>query len=77
MGTGVSLSPFLGNKSTHDMKKIFKTIASVTCATSIILAGCENMDGSLNSRWTLAWMALAVVSGLIFNRLDREQSETN
>ena len=58
------------------MKKIFKTIASVTCVTSIILAGCENMDGSLNSRWTLSWLSVAVVSGLAFNRLDKGNTKS-
>ena len=37
----------------------------------MFLAGAENTDGSCNVIWTLGWMASAVVSGLIWGRLDR------
>ena len=58
------------------MKKILKSIASVVCATSVILAGAENLDGSPNVVWTVAFLGLAVVSGLVFNRLDKKTCKT-
>ena len=53
------------------MRRLFKTILGCVCFASIILAGAENPDGSCNVIWTLGWMASAVVSGLIWGRLDR------
>ena len=51
--------------------KTLKTILGCLCVASIILAGAENPDGSCNVIWTLVWMASAVVSALIWGRLDR------
>ena len=45
------------------MKKALKTILAVACFAGIILAGCEERDGSCNLVWTLGWMAVAVAAG--------------
>lgn len=58
------------------MKKTLKTIASVVCVASIILAGAENADGSCDLAWTLSWLSVAVVSGLAFNRLDKGNTKS-
>ena len=76
MGTGANSSPFLWNQEKLDMKKTLKTIASVVCFASIILAGAENLDGSPDVTWTLSWLAVAVVSGLAFNRLDKGNTKS-
>lgn len=55
------------------MKKIFKTIAAIICFASIILAGAENLDGSCSVPWTLGWMLSAVVWGVIFKKMERQQ----
>lgn len=52
------------------MKRVIKIIAGCVCFASIILAGAENPDGSCNIIWTLGWMSAAVVSGLLWGRLD-------
>ena len=52
-------------------KQIVKTVLAVVCFTSIILAGAENPDGSCNLVWTLAWMAVAVLSGRGFFKLEK------
>ena len=52
------------------MRKIFKTITAVACFASIILAGCQNPDGSCDLAWTLGFLALAVLSGYAFKRLE-------
>lgn len=52
------------------MKRVIKIIAGCVCFASIILAGAENPDGSCNIIWTLGWMSSAVVSGLIWGKLD-------
>lgn len=52
------------------MKKIVKTLLAVACVAGIILAGCENTDGSCNLVWTLSWLAVATASGLGFRRIE-------
>ena len=52
------------------MKRAIKIILGCVCLASVILAGAENPDGSCNIIWTLGWMASAVVSGLVWGRLD-------
>lgn len=52
------------------MKKITKTILAVACFAGIILAGCEEPDGSCNIVWTLGWMALAVVAGIGLKKME-------
>lgn len=52
------------------MKKIVKTILAVACVTGIILAGCENPDGSCNIIWTLSWLAVAVASGMGLKKME-------
>ena len=52
------------------MKKALKTILAVACFTGIILAGCEEPDGSCNIIWTLSWLSVAVASGLGLKRME-------
>ncbi len=52
------------------MKKIVKTILAVACFTGIILAGCEEPDGSCNLIWTLSWLAVAVASGFGLKKME-------
>ena len=52
------------------MKRIAKLILGAGCFLSIILAGCENLDGSCNVIWTLSWMALAVICAHGWKRLE-------
>ena len=52
------------------MKKIVKTLLAVACVSGIILAGCENPDGSCNIIWTLGFLALAVASGYGLKKME-------
>lgn len=52
------------------MRQFIRFIAGTLCFASIVLAGCEEMDGSCNVAWTLGWMLSAVVWGAIFNRME-------
>lgn len=52
------------------MKKIFKTILAVACIAGIILAGCEEPDGSCNLVWTLSWIAVATAAGLGLKKME-------
>lgn len=54
----------------NNMKKIVKTILAVACFAGIILAGCEEPDGSCNIIWTLSWMAVAAASGLGLKKME-------
>ena len=55
------------------MKKIVKTILAVACFSGIILAGCENPDGSCNLLWSLTFIGIAGFSGLGYKALEDEQ----
>ena len=52
------------------MKKTIKSILAVACFAGIILAGCEEPDGSCNIIWTLSWLSVAVASGLGLKRME-------
>ena len=52
------------------MKKIVKFVLSVACIAGIILAGCEESDGSCNLIWTLGWLSVAVASGFGIKKLE-------
>ena len=52
--------------------KLTRTIIGMLCFTSIVLAGAENPDGSVNFVWTLLWIAVAFVAAKIFIRLDEK-----
>lgn len=56
--------------------RLTRSIMGILCFTSIILAGAENPDGSVNFGWTLLWIAVAFVAVKIFIRLD-EKANTN
>ena len=58
-------------KLMKEMKKILKTILAVGCFAAIILAGAENADGSCDLVWTLAWMAVAVLCGRGYGKLEK------
>lgn len=57
-------------KKTNDMRKIVKAILAAACIAGIILAGCENPDGSCNLIWTLGFLALALISGYGFKNME-------
>lgn len=52
------------------MKRIAKIICGCACSSAIILAGAENPDGSCNIVWTLSFLAVAVLSGLGWKKLE-------
>ncbi len=52
------------------MKRIAKTLLACLCFGAVILAGCENLDGSCNIIWTLSWIAVAYISGRGLKRLE-------
>ena len=52
------------------MKNVLKTILAVACFAGIILAGCETLDGSCDVIWTLSWMGVSVLSGLLIKRME-------
>jgi len=52
------------------MKKVIKSILAIACVAGIILAGCEEPDGSCNLIWTLSWIGVAVLSGLLIKRME-------
>jgi hypothetical protein len=52
------------------MKRIARTILGCVCFASIILAGAENPDGSCNILWTLSFLAVAVLSGLGWKKIE-------
>ena len=49
--------------------RLTRSIMGILCFTSIILAGAENPDGSLNFGWTLLWIAVAFLAARFFKRL--------
>lgn len=57
---------------TKTMKKALQIILSCVCFASVILAGAENADGSVNFKWTLGFIALATVSGLILKHINKK-----
>ena len=54
---------------TKTLKKFLGAIA----ITSIILAGCENPDGSCNLLWSLTFLGIAGFSGLGYKALEDEK----
>lgn len=55
------------------MKKICRILAKVTCLSSIVLAGCENLDGSCDVWWTLGWALCALASAIVVDMLSEEE----
>ena len=55
------------------MKKIVKTLLAVACVSGIILAGCENPDGSCNLLWSLTFIGIAGFSGLGYDALKEDE----
>lgn len=55
------------------MKKIVKTILAVACFAGIILAGCEEPDGSCNLVWTLTWLGVATAAGLGLRKVEQSK----
>lgn len=56
------------------MKKAIKTILGCACVAAVILAGAENPDGSCNLWWTIACLAIALVSGYAWDRVKQEET---
>lgn len=52
------------------MKKTIKSILAVACFAGIILAGCEEPDGTCNLIWTLGWITMSVISALAYHKLE-------
>ena len=52
--------------------RLTRSIMGILCFTSIILAGAENPDGSVNFGWTLLWIAVAFVAVPLFKDLDEK-----
>jgi len=48
--------------------KIIEVILGLFCAIAIILACGERPDGSCDIWWTIGWLAIAVVVGLIWGK---------
>ena len=51
-------------------KIILQSILGCACFAAIILAGAENPDGSCNLVWTLSFLAVAILSGLGWKKLE-------
>ena len=56
--------------------RLTRSIMGILCFTSIILAGAENPDGSVNFGWTLLWIGVALLTANFFKHLD-EKANTN
>lgn len=54
------------------MKKFLHTLAALVCFVAIVLAGCETPDGGINLAWSFSCLAVALLSGLVFNRMLKE-----
>ena len=54
---------------TKTLKKFLGAIAVV----AIILAGCENPDGSCNLLWSLTFLSIAGFSGLGYDALKEDE----
>ena len=52
------------------MKKTLKSVLAVACFAGIVLAGCENPDGSCNVVWTLGFMALAALAAYGLKKME-------
>lgn len=52
------------------MKKTLKSVLAVACFAGIVLAGCENPDGSCNIVWTLCFMALAALAAYGLKKME-------
>lgn len=53
------------------MKRIAKIILGCGCFASIILAGCENPDGSCNIVWTLTFISVAYICARCIKRIEK------
>ena len=56
---------------TKTLQKFLAAIAVV----ALILAGCENPDGSCNLLWSLTFIGIAGFSGLGYNALEGEDEK--
>ena len=56
------------------MRQFLRLVAGIICFASIILAGCEELDGSCNVTWTLGWIFSAVVWGFIFKMTEGKRN---
>ena len=68
--------------SSDNIRKIARWLPK-SCAYRCLLEGLAlpdwhplNLDGSPDVTWTLSWLAVAVVSGLAFNRLDKGNTKS-
>lgn len=54
------------------MKKFLRGLAAFICVTAIFLSGCETEDGGICLAWSVSCLAVALLSGLVFNRMLKE-----
>ena len=55
------------------MKKFFKSATASVCMASVILAGCATPDGGICVWWTLGFIALAVLSGYGYRKMEEAE----
>ena len=60
------------NKYLITALRLTRSIMGILCFTSIILAGAENPDGSVNIGWTLLWIGVAFLAARFFKHLDEQ-----
>lgn len=54
------------------MKKILSLIIEFACVASLFLACGQNADGSCNLAWSLSCLAVSVVCGVAYGKLNPE-----
>ena len=52
------------------MKKFISAILALGCFASMMMASAERPDGSPDIRWSLIWVAAAIVCGILFAALN-------
>lgn len=52
------------------MKKILSTLLAFVCGASLLLACAQNPDGSANLLWSLGCLAVAILAGYGFAKLN-------
>lgn len=53
------------------MKKVISTLCGLGCVFAIFLGCAQNPDGSCNPAWTFGCIAVAVILGMIWNKLTK------
>ena len=53
------------------MKKFIEIVLACGCFSAVILAGCENLDGSCDFPWTLTWIAVAYLCARGLKKMEK------